>query len=90
MQRTQFHAKSAKNDLKPTDFLNCNFYFETEGVVDIETTFLLPRYTTTLRERLTQTLNEPCPLGQKYQGLIKFIITKYNGAEHLPLLKAQA
>ena len=32
MQRVQFHAKSAKNDLKPTDFLKHNFYFETEGV----------------------------------------------------------
>ena len=31
-QRAQFRAKSAKNDLKPTDFLNRNFYFETEGV----------------------------------------------------------
>ena len=33
MQRTQFHAKSAKDDLKPTDFLKRNFCFETEGVV---------------------------------------------------------
>ena len=32
MQRMQFHAKSAKNDLKSTDFLIRNFYFETEGV----------------------------------------------------------
>jgi hypothetical protein len=32
MQRTQFRAKSAKNDLKPADFLKRNFYFETEGV----------------------------------------------------------
>ena len=32
MQRMQFRAKSAKNDLKPTDFLKHNFYFETEGV----------------------------------------------------------
>ena len=32
MQHTQFRAKNAKNDLKPTDFLKCNFYFETEGV----------------------------------------------------------
>ena len=32
MQRTQFCAKSARNYLKPTYFLNCNFYFETEGV----------------------------------------------------------
>jgi len=32
MQRTQFCAKSAKNDLKPTDFLEHNFNFETEGV----------------------------------------------------------
>ena len=31
-QRTQFCAKSAKNDLKPTDFLKHNFYFEMEGV----------------------------------------------------------
>ena len=33
MQRTQFHAKIAKNDLKPMDFLQRNFYFETEGVL---------------------------------------------------------
>jgi hypothetical protein len=32
MQCTQFRAKSAENDLKPTNFLKCNFYFETEGV----------------------------------------------------------
>ena len=32
MQCMQFRAKSAKNDLKPTDFLKRNFYFETEGV----------------------------------------------------------
>ena len=35
MQCTQFHAKSAKIYLKPTDFLKCNFYFETEGVLFI-------------------------------------------------------
>ena len=28
----QFHAKSAKNDLKPVDFLKRNFYHEMEGV----------------------------------------------------------
>ena len=33
MQRTQFRAKSAKNDLKPTNFLKRNFYFEMEGVL---------------------------------------------------------
>jgi hypothetical protein len=32
MQRTRFRAKSVKNDLKPTDFLKRNFYFETEGI----------------------------------------------------------
>ena len=32
MQRMQFHAKSAKNDLKPMDLLQRNFYYETEGV----------------------------------------------------------
>ena len=32
MQHTKFRAKNAKNDLKPTDFLKRNFYFETEGV----------------------------------------------------------
>jgi hypothetical protein len=31
MQRTQFYAKSAKNDLEPTDFLKRKFYFEIEG-----------------------------------------------------------
>ena len=34
MQRKQFRAKSAKNDLKPTNFLKLNFYFETEGVTN--------------------------------------------------------
>jgi hypothetical protein len=33
MKRTQFRAKSAKDDLKPMDFPNRNFYFETEGVI---------------------------------------------------------
>jgi hypothetical protein len=32
MQRMQFRAKSAKNDLKPTDFLKHSFSFETEGL----------------------------------------------------------
>jgi hypothetical protein len=32
MQRTQFRAKRAKNDLKPTEFLKRNFSFETKGV----------------------------------------------------------
>ena len=32
MQCMQFHAKSAKNDLTPTEFLKRNIYFETEGV----------------------------------------------------------
>ena len=32
MQRTQFHAKSAKIYLKPTDILKRNFYFQTEEV----------------------------------------------------------
>ena len=32
MQCTHFHAKSAKNDLKPTNFLKRNVYFEMEGV----------------------------------------------------------
>jgi hypothetical protein len=32
MQRTQFGAKSAKNDLKPKDFLKRNFHLELEGV----------------------------------------------------------
>ena len=39
MHRMQFHAKSAKNDLKPTDFIKRNFYFETEGVHVIWTYF---------------------------------------------------
>ena len=51
---------------------------------------LLPRYATTMSEHLTQTLNDPCPLGQIYQGLMKFIVTKYGGVEYLPLLKPQA
>ena len=34
MEHTHFCAKSAKNDLKPPEFLKCNFYFETEGVLN--------------------------------------------------------
>ena len=34
MQRKLFRAKSAKNNLKPTDFLEHNFYFEMEGVLN--------------------------------------------------------
>jgi hypothetical protein len=29
----QFRAKNAKNDLKPMDFVNRKFYFETERVI---------------------------------------------------------
>jgi hypothetical protein len=36
MQCTQFHAKSAKNDLKPTDFLKRNFCFETEQALNLK------------------------------------------------------
>jgi hypothetical protein len=32
MQRMQFRAKSAKNDLEPTDLIKCNFFLEMEGV----------------------------------------------------------
>jgi hypothetical protein len=32
MQHMHFHAKSVKNDLKPTNFLKRNFCFEMEGV----------------------------------------------------------
>ena len=35
MQRTRLCAISARNDLKPTDFLKHNIYFETEGVYPI-------------------------------------------------------
>jgi hypothetical protein len=33
LQRMQFCAKSVKYDLKPTKFLQRNFYFEIEGVL---------------------------------------------------------
>jgi hypothetical protein len=33
MQHTQFCAKSAKNDLKPANFLKRSFYFGMEGVI---------------------------------------------------------
>jgi hypothetical protein len=33
IQRTQFRAKNAKNDLNPTDLVKRNFCFETEGVL---------------------------------------------------------
>jgi hypothetical protein len=36
MQCTQFHAKSAKNDLRTTNFLKRNFCFETDGVLNLK------------------------------------------------------
>ena len=41
MQCMHFRAKSAKNDLKPMDFLKRNFYFETDGVVAFPTLLAL-------------------------------------------------
>jgi hypothetical protein len=35
IQRTQFRAKDAKNDLNPTDLVKRNFCFEMEGVYGI-------------------------------------------------------
>jgi hypothetical protein len=34
MQCMQFRAKSVKNDFQPTSFQKCNFYYETEGVLN--------------------------------------------------------
>jgi hypothetical protein len=50
---------------------------------------LLPRYVTTISEQFTQTLNNHGTLGRIYQDLVKFIITKYGGVEHLPVLDCQ-
>jgi hypothetical protein len=44
MQYTQFRAKSEKNDLKPTDFLECNFHFEMEGILGRKVPKLLESY----------------------------------------------
>jgi hypothetical protein len=39
MQRKQFRAKTAKNDLQPTGILKRNVYFETEGGVVFSVAF---------------------------------------------------
>ena len=44
MQCTQFCAKSVKDDLKPTDFLKRNFYFEMEGVYGKASSYALTCY----------------------------------------------
>jgi hypothetical protein len=36
IQRTQFCAKNAKNDLNPADLVKRNFCFQTEGVFPSE------------------------------------------------------
>jgi hypothetical protein len=36
IQRTNFRAKNAKNDLNPTYLVKCNFCFETERVDSID------------------------------------------------------
>jgi hypothetical protein len=44
MQCMQFRAKSAKNDFQPTNFQKCNFYYETEGVLN-QTTIMYHYHT---------------------------------------------
>lgn len=53
----------------------------------IEVFSLLPIYATTFSGHLTQILNGLVQLGQIYQELVKFIVTKHRGPEHLPHLK---
>ena len=55
----------------------------------IKTFFILPTYATTFNKQLIRTSNNPILLGNIYQGLVKFIINKYNEAKYLPLLKYQ-
>lgn len=56
----------------------------------IKTFSFLPRYVATLSKQLTQTLNDPYTLGNFYHGLVKYIVNKYGGIEHLSHLKYQA
>ena len=52
--------------------------------IEIYAYSLLPKYTTTLVVQLLQTPNEPGQFGAINQGLVKYIIVKYNDVEYLP------
>lgn len=56
----------------------------------INTTSILPNYLTCISKQLAQALNEPWQLRKVYQGLTKYIATKYDGSLNLPKLKYQA
>lgn len=52
----------------------------------IGTPSLLAQYAIALAEQLSQILNDPGPLGDIYQDLVKYIFTHYGGAEYIPNL----
>ena len=56
----------------------------------INVTSLLPEYIHCYGQQLIQALNDPSQLGNIYQGLAKYISTKYRGSLHLLKLKQQA
>ena len=56
----------------------------------INTTSLLPNYINCVGKQLLNALNDQGQLSQIYQGLTKYITTKYGGSYHLPRLKYQA
>lgn len=51
---------------------------------------LFPRYATILAKQLSQALSIPCPLGDIYQGLVKYTIIKFEGMEYLSNINACA
>ena len=79
-------TKSMGNIPKDSPNILAQLLCETFG---IEAFSLLPRYAITLSKQLTWTLNDPSPLSQIYQGIVKFRANKYGGAEHLPHLLYQ-
>ena len=54
------------------------------------TTSILPDYINCIDKQLLNALNDQGQLGQIYQGLTKYITSKYGGSHHLPHLKYQA
>ena len=56
----------------------------------INVSSLLPDYINCIGQQLIQALNDPGQLGRIYQGLTKYITSKYGGSLHLPKLKQHA
>ena len=78
---------STCNIPKDSPYILAQLYRE---IFSIEAFSLLPRYATTLSKQLIQTLNDLRTLGKIYQAIVRFIVNKYGGVEHLSQLMYQA